>query len=64
MSVSGESPRSGPGGGKEYFLDSKLIFRLKQFVGEQRERGAPVTEDGAFNFMLDKFKEYARKPQV
>lgn len=58
----------GAGGGgssnREYFVDTKQVFRLKQFVAEQRERGAPVTEDAAFDFLLDKFKEYVRKPQV
>ena len=36
-----------------------------QFVGEQRERSSvPVTEDSAMHYLLGKFKEYTRKPQV
>lgn len=54
----------GGSGNKEYFVDTKLVFRLKQFVGEQRKRGGPVTDDAAFDFLTDKFKEYIRKPQV
>lgn len=52
------------GGNKEYFVDTKLVFRLKQFVGEQQGRGGAVTEDAAVDFLLDKYKEYVRKPQV
>lgn len=60
---------SGGGGGSsrgnaEYFTDTKLIFRMKLFVAKQQERGGPVTEHAAFDFLLDKYKEYARKPQV
>lgn len=55
---------SSGGGGKEYFVDTKLVYRLKQYVGDQQERGSSVTDDGAFEFLLDRFKEYVRKPQV
>lgn len=41
-----------------------MVFRLKQFVGDQRERGSLPTEDSALDYLLDKFKEYVRKPQV
>lgn len=74
MGLGGESPGNGAdgfgggggsGGGKDYFVDTKLLFRLKQFVTEQRERSkAPVTEDSAMNYLLGRFKEYVRKPQV
>lgn len=66
MSRGGDLSGSGGGGGgsKEYFVDTKLVFRLKQFVGEQQERGSLVTEDIALNYLLDKYKEYVRKPQV
>lgn len=71
MGLGGESPGNGTdgfgggGGGKDYFVDTKLLFRLKQFVTEQRERSrAPVTEDSAMNYLLGRFKEYVRKPQV
>lgn len=65
----GGSGRGGGGGGgaaasHEYFVDTKLVFRLKHFVGEQRERGSLPTEDAALDYLLDKFKEYVRKPQV
>lgn len=45
-------------------MDPKLVFRIKQFVGEHHERGSVPTEDGAVDYLLDKFKEYVRKPQV
>lgn len=63
MSGSGTAGFGG-GGNKEYFVDTKLVFRLKQFVGGQQARGRPVTEDAALDYLLDKFKEYVRKPQV
>eukprot|EP00903_Cladosiphon_okamuranus_P010657 g10075.t1 len=61
-SAGGGSGR-GVGGANEYFVDAKLVFRIKQFVGEHHERGSVPTEDGAVDYLLDKFKEYARKPQ-
>lgn len=70
MSRNGESSRDGAGGSgrgssdAEYFVDTKLLFRLKHFVGEQNERGSLVTEDAALDYLLAKFKEYVRKPQV
>lgn len=64
MSRNGEAPTNGHSGGKDYFVDTKLVFRLKQFVSERRENGGVVTEDAAFDFLLDRFKEYIRKPQV
>lgn len=54
----------GSGDSKDYFVDTKLVFRLKQFIGEQKKRGGSIAEDVAFDFLLDKFKEYVRKPQV
>ena len=62
-STGGGSGRGG-GGANEYFVDPKLVFRIKQFVGEHHERGSVPTEDGAVDYLLDKFKEYVRKPQV
>eukprot|EP00752_Nemacystus_decipiens_P002788 g2604.t1 len=53
----------GGGSANEYFVDPKLVFRIKQFVGEHHERGSVPTEDGAVDYLLDKFKEYVRKPQ-
>lgn len=70
MSRNGDSSRDGAGGSRrgssnnEYFVDTKLLFRLKHFVGEQNARGSLVTEDDALDYLLDKFKEYVRKPQV
>ena len=70
MSRNGDPSRDGAGGSgrgsssTEYFVDTKLLFRLKHFVGEQNERGSLVTEDAALDYLLDKFKEYVRKPQV
>ncbi|CAN0180745.1 unnamed protein product, partial [Laminaria digitata] len=67
MSRNGDSSRDGGGGSgrgssnAEYFVDTKLLFRLKHFVGEQNERGSLVTEDAALDYLLDKFKEYVRK---
>jgi len=63
-SPGGGSGRGGGGGGSEYFVDPKLLYRIKQFVGEINERGSVPTEDAAVDYLLDKFKEYARKPQV
>eukprot|EP00904_Undaria_pinnatifida_P002630 jgi/Undpi1/12368/HiC_scaffold_5.g02040.m1 len=69
MSRNGDSSRDGAGGSRrgssnnEYFVDTKLLFRLKHFVGEQNARGSLVTEDDALDYLLDKFKEYVRKPQ-
>ncbi|CAM9463988.1 unnamed protein product, partial [Pylaiella littoralis] len=60
----GGGGRGGGGSSNEYFVDTKLVFRLKQFVGDQRERGSLPTEDSALDYLLDKFKEYVRKPQV
>ncbi|CBJ26144.1 conserved unknown protein [Ectocarpus siliculosus] len=62
------SPGGGPGAGRtannsDYFVDTKLLFRLKRFVTEQQERGSLPTEDAALDYLLDKFKEYVRKPQ-
>ena len=55
----------GGGGSTDYFVGAKLVYRVKQFVGEQRERSSvPVTEDSAMHYLLGKFKEYTRKPQV
>lgn len=62
-SPGGGSGRGG-GGANEYFVDPKLVFRIKQFVGEHHERGNVPTEDAAVDYLLDKFKEYVRKPQV
>lgn len=70
MSRSGlSSPGGGAGAGRtanntDYFVDTKLLFRLKRFVTEQQERGSRPTEDSALDYLLDKFKEYVRKPQV
>lgn len=64
MSRESEFSGKSPTRKEDYFVDRKLVFRLKQFVGEQRANGSLVTEDTAFDFLLDKFKEYARKPQV
>lgn len=63
------SPGGGAGAGRtannsDYFVDTKLLFRLKRFVTEQQERGSLPTEDAALDYLLDKFKEYVRKPQV
>ncbi|CAM9904646.1 unnamed protein product [Ectocarpus fasciculatus] len=72
MSRSGLSSPPGGGGGagsgrtannNDYFVDTKLLFRLKRFVTEQQERGSLPTEDAALDYLLDKFKEYVRKPQ-
>lgn len=64
----GGSGRAGGSAGasnnNDYFVDTKLLFRLKQFVGEQHRRGGVATEDAALDYLLDKFKEYVRKPQV
>ncbi|CAM9898885.1 unnamed protein product [Ectocarpus sp. 4 AP-2014] len=62
------SPGGGPGAERtannsDYFVDTKLLFRLKRFVTEQQERGSLTTEDAALDYLLDKFKEYVRKPQ-
>ncbi|CAB1101477.1 unnamed protein product [Ectocarpus sp. CCAP 1310/34] len=62
------SPGGGAGAGRtannsDYFVDTKLLFRLKRFVTEQQERGSLPTEDAALDYLLDKFKEYVRKPQ-
>lgn len=61
---SGGGSGRGGGGANEYFVDPKLVFRIKQFVGEHHERGSMPTEDAAVDYLLDKFKEYVRKPQV
>ena len=62
---SGANGFKGGGENKDYFVDPKLVYRVKQFVEEQRERSsAPVTEDSAMRYLLEKFKEYVRKPQV
>lgn len=58
------SGRGGGGGASEYFVDPKLLYRIKQFVGDTHERGSVPTEDAAVDYLLDKFKEYVRKPQV
>ncbi|CAM9142566.1 unnamed protein product [Discosporangium mesarthrocarpum] len=50
-------------GSKDYFVDGKLIFRLKQWLAEQRDKEATVTEDAAFQHLVTKYKEYTRKPQ-
>lgn len=60
----GDGSGRGGGGANEYFVDPKLVFRIKQFVGEHHQRGSVPTEDGAVDYLLDKFKEYVRKPQV
>ena len=63
-SPGGGSGRGGGGGANDYFVDPKLLYRIKQFVGEAHERGSVPTEDAAVDHLLDKFKEYVRKPQV
>lgn len=66
MSRGGNGDLSGgaANGNKEYFVDTKLVFRLKQFVAEQGSARGPLTEDAALGYLLDKYKEYVRKPQV
>ncbi len=63
-SPGGGSGRGGGGGASDYFVDPKLLYRVKQFVGNAHERGSVPTEDAAMDHLLDKFKEYVRKPQV
>lgn len=44
-------------------MDQKLLFRVRQYAGERRDKNAPPTVEGAVAYLLDKFREYTRKPQ-
>ena len=60
MSATAAAQAQATGGGGEYVLDNKLAFRVRQYAANKKS----PTEDGAVAFLLDKYKEYARKPQV
>ncbi|KAG5192059.1 putative ribosome biogenesis ATPase RIX7 [Tribonema minus] len=59
----GGGGKAGSGGGN-YPPDRKLVFHVRQYAGEQADRGLGVTEDGAVAYLLNKYREYQRKPQA